>query len=62
MILMVFLFDPTVPSEPRPKKIARTTSSFSMSIVASYASERRVTSSSMPMVNPLRGFGFASSS
>ena len=31
MILMVFLLAPTVPSDPRPQKIARTTSGPSMS-------------------------------
>jgi hypothetical protein len=33
--LIVFLFAPTVPSEPRPKKIARTVSGGSMSSDAS---------------------------
>ena len=35
MILMLFLFAPTVPSEPRPKNMARTTEAGSMSNDAS---------------------------
>ena len=50
MILIEFLLAPTVPSAPRPKKIARTTSSASMSKSGSYGSEVWVTSSTMPTV------------
>ena len=62
MILMEFLFAPTVPSEPRPKNTPRCTSFGSMSRSASYGSDRCVTSSMMPMVKWFFGAGLASSS
>ena len=59
MILMVFLFAPTVPSAPRPKNMARTVSSDLRSRTSDHS--RRlvwVTSSSMPMVKWFCGVGF----
>ncbi len=50
MILIVFLLAPTVPSEPRPQKTARVTSSASVSKLASTSSEVCVTSSVIPTV------------
>ncbi len=55
MILIEFLLAPTVPSAPRPKKTARLTSSGSMSNSWSTASDRCVTSSTMPTVKWFRG-------
>ncbi len=52
---MVFLFAPTVPSEPSPKNTARTVPSGSMSSDGSKSRLIRPTSSLMPMVN--LGFG-----
>jgi hypothetical protein len=51
----------TVPSEPSPKKIARRTSSASMSSSVSQGSELPETSSRMPMVKRDLGAGFPSS-
>jgi hypothetical protein len=62
MILIVFLFAPTVPSEPRPKKTARTIASGSMSKSAGTVREVWVTSSTIPTVKCFFGFSFASSS
>ncbi len=62
MILIEFLLAPTVPSEPRPKKTARLTSSGSMSNSGSTASDVCVTSSTMPTVKWFLGFSLASSS
>src|SRR5262249_36342975 len=50
MILIEFLLAPTVPSDPRPKKIARTQSSGSMSKSESTGSDVCVQSSTMPTV------------
>jgi hypothetical protein len=57
MILIEFLFAPTVPSAPRPKNTARTTSSGSTSNSGSTGSDKCVTSSTMPTVKC--AFGFA---
>ena len=62
MILIVFLFAPTVPSAPRPKKTARVRAAGSMSKSRSKGSEVWVTSSVMPMVKRRFGSSFASSS
>ena len=59
---MEFLFAPTVPSAPRPKNSARTTSGGSMSKLASTARLVCDTSSVIPIVNPRFGSGFFSSS
>ncbi len=58
----MFLFAPTVPSEPSPKKIARTVSAGSMSRLASNGRLVPETSSSMPIVNRRRGRSSLSSS
>ena len=58
----MFLFAPTVPSAPRPKKTARTVSSGSISSDASKGRLVLETSSLMPMVNRRRGRSRASSS
>ncbi len=58
----MFLFAPTVPSEPRPKKTARTVLGASMSSDASYGRLVPETSSVMPMVNRRRGRSRVSSS
>ena len=58
MILMVLLLAPTVPSEPRPWKIARTSPSPappSNTKEGSTGRERWVTSSSMPTVKEWAG-------
>ena len=60
-ILMVFLFAPTVPSEPSPKKTARTVSGGSMSSAGSYGRLVPLTSSVIPMVNRDLGLSPASS-
>ena len=57
----MFLFAPTVPSDPSPKKIARTVSGGSMSSDASYGRLVPETSSLMPTVNRRRGRSRASS-
>ena len=57
----MFLFAPTVPSEPRPKKTARTVPGGSMSSDGSYGRLMPDTSSVMPMVNRRRGRSRASS-
>ena len=57
----MFLFAPTVPSEPRPKNTARTVSAGSMSSDGSYGRLRPDTSSMMPTVNRRRGRSRASS-
>ena len=57
----MFLFAPTVPSEPRPKNTARTVSAGSMSSDGSYGRLRPDTSSVMPTVNRRRGRSRASS-
>ncbi len=62
MILMEFLFAPTVPSAPRPKKSARTTSFGSVSKAGSYLSDVWVTSSLMPTVKWRFGRALPSSS
>ena len=62
MILIEFLFAPTVPSAPRPQKSARTTPAGSMSNSGSYASEWWVTSSMIPTVKWFFDFSLASSS
>ena len=62
MILIEFLLAPTVPSAPRPKKTARTTSGSSIEKSGSTSSDSRVTSSMMPTVNCGFGCGLASSS
>ena len=61
-IFVEFLFAPTVPSAPRPKNSARTTSGGSMSKLASTARLVCDTSSLMPTVKPCFGAGFFSSS
>ena len=58
---MVFLFAPTVPSDPSPKNTARTVSGDSMSNVESYGRLVPPTSSVMPTVNRDRGCVAASS-
>ncbi len=50
MILIEFLLAPTVPSAPRPKNIARTTLSDSMTKCGSISRLVWVTSSLMPTV------------
>ena len=62
MILIEFLFAPTVPSAPRPKKTARATSSGSMSKAGSHGSDVCVTSSTIPTVKWFFGALFESSS
>jgi hypothetical protein len=62
MILIEFLLAPTVPSAPRPKNTARTTSGGSMSSSRSQSSDRPVTSSTMPTVKWRRGRALDSSS
>jgi len=62
MIFTLFLFAPTVPSEPKPKNTARTTSSGSAAKRASTARLSCETSSSMPTEKPFFGSGFFSSS
>ena len=57
----MFLFAPTVPSEPRPKKTARIVPGGSMSSDGSYGRLRPDTSSWMPIVNRGRGRSRASS-
>ena len=57
----MFLFAPTVPSEPSPKNTARTVSSGSMSSDGSYGRLVPETSSLMPIVNRRRGCSRASS-
>ena len=52
---MVFLLAPTVPSEPRPKKTARTVSGGSMSSARRRSRLVPETSSLMPIVNRRRG-------
>ena len=47
----MFLFAPTVPSEPRPKNTARTVSGGSMSSARSYGRLVPETSSVIPIVN-----------
>src|SRR5439155_1473993 len=61
MILMEFLLAPTVPSAPRPKNTARTTSSASMSSASSKGRDRWVTSSTMPTVKCFFGRGLFNS-
>ena len=56
MILMEFLFAPTVPSEPRPQNLQETVPAGVMLGAGSSGSDRPVTSSSMPTVKPLIGF------
>ena len=55
----MFLFAPTVPSEPRPKNTARTVSGDSMSSARSYGRLVPETSSAIPIVKrrlrPLAG-------
>ena len=58
---MLFLFAPTVPSEPSPKNNARTVPAGSMSSAGSYGRLVPVTSSVMPIVNRGRGRSAASS-
>jgi hypothetical protein len=60
--LIVFLFAPTVPSAPRPKKTERTVSGGSMSSAGSYGRLDLETSSSMPTVKRRRGRSRDSSS
>ena len=62
MILMEFLFAPTVPSAPRPKNIALVTSGWRMKNVGSTSRLVWVTSSTMPTVKPFLGSLFLSSS
>ena len=57
----MFLFAPTVPSEPRPKNTARTVPSGSMSRDGSYGRLVPDTSSVMPTVNRRRGRSRANS-
>ena len=61
-MIVEFLFAPTVPSAPRPKNSARTTSFGSMSKLASTVRLVCVTSSLMPTVKPCLGRGCFSSS
>ena len=58
----MFLFAPTVPSEPRPKNTARTVFGGSMSSEASYSRLVPETSSVIPTVNRRLGRSFRSSS
>ena len=62
MILMEFLFALTVPSLPRPKKTARTTSSGSGANEASTGRLVPLTSSTIPTVKWFFGGSAASSS
>ncbi len=55
MILMVFLLAPTVPSEPKPKNLARINPSGAASKVSVTSKEVLVTSSVMPTVNRVLG-------
>ena len=57
MILMEFLFAPTVPSEPRPQNLQDFVPAGAVSGCYVASRERCVTSSTMPIVN----FFFASS-
>ena len=50
MILMEFLFAPTVPSEPRPQNLQLIVPSGSVRSGAPTGRDRCVTSSTMPMV------------
>jgi len=62
MILIEFLLAETVPSEPRPKKTQRVTSSWPTGRnEGSKSMLERVRSSTMPTVKWFFGFGFASS-
>ena len=58
MILMVFLLAPTVPSEPRPHSLQQVQSE-AVSSSGSLGNDRKVTSSSMPMVKLFLGSGAA---
>ncbi len=61
MILMEFLFALTVPSEPRPKKTARTVSGDSVEKERSQGSELPETSSTIPTVKWFFGRSLPSS-
>ena len=62
MILMEFLFAPTVPSPPRPQNLhSMVPSDAVFGQFGSSGSDRFVTSSTMPTVNSRRGSAFASS-
>jgi len=56
MILMALLLAPTVPSDPNPQNLHWIVPSGSVSIISSTGSERLVTSSTIPTVNPSFGF------
>jgi hypothetical protein len=62
MILIEFLFAPTVPSAPSPKKTARTDPAGSASNDSSTFSDSPVTSSTIPTVKCCLGAGRSSSS
>jgi len=62
MILMEFLFAPTVPSEPRPQNLQEIVSAGVMSTSSLMGMERFVTSSTMPMVKWFFGRSLPSSS
>ncbi len=51
MILIEFLFAPTVPSEPRPQNLHEVVPAGAVSGHSTESSERFVTSSFMPIVN-----------
>src|SRR5215831_13457886 len=62
MILIEFLFAPTVPSAPKPQNTQRTVSSPSIEYAGSYARLVWVTSSLMPIVKWFFGASLLSSS
>ena len=62
MILMEFLFAPTVPSPPRPQNLHSTVPAAAvLGLAGSSGSDRLVTSSTMPTVNSRAGASFSSS-
>ena len=61
MILMEFLFAPTVPSPPRPQNLHSMVPGAAVLGAGTSGSDKFVTSSTMPMVNWRRGASFSSS-
>ena len=55
MILMEFLLAPTVPSEPRPQNLQAVVPAGAVLGLSSGVRDRKVTSSSMPMVKHFLG-------
>ena len=55
MILIEFLFAPTVPSPPRPQNLQEIEPAGAVSATTFSGSESPVTSSTIPIVNPFLG-------